>query len=238
MRNKANYKYELNGLRNKPRLPIFAIAFAVSTVFAGQLNRPEVQRVSPQGGTIAGGLIQIDGKNFITQDNQDLYVVIIDRNNFKVSQQAGGDNERLYVQAPDNMSSGPITLQVIRRSGDGSLVQSNLIPYSISGPPRIIDVTPMQGPPESLVTISGRQFGDRQGSSYVLFVGEMKNTNRGSTRANVLAWSDSKVQVVVPPELASGSCDVRLVKVDPESHKGLLTEGGDESRYLVTSSAY
>ena len=107
----------------------------------------------------------------MTQDNQDLYVTITDHNNFKVQQQAGGDNERLYVQTPDNMSPGPITLQITRHSKDGSVAESDPIPYSVASPPQIGSVFPQQGPQGALVTITGRDFGDRQESSYILFVG-------------------------------------------------------------------
>ena len=38
----------------------------------------------------------------------------------------------------------------------------------------------------------------------------MKNDFRGSARASVLNWSNSKIQVIVPPELAMGPSDIRL----------------------------
>jgi hypothetical protein len=198
-------------------------------------ERPDVQTITPPNGTFAGGTVQIAGRNFVTEEGQSVYVLITDQNNFRLSEPADGDNERLYVQIPEKMSPGKITLVIMRRSRDGKVVESETLPYFITSPPSIARVSPAQGSQGTLVTINGRRFGDQQNSSYLLFVGEMRNDFRGSARAEIVSWNDTQIQAVVPSEMAAGPCDIRLVKMNPDSNKGLLTDLGDEDRYTVVS---
>ena len=194
-------------------------------------DNPEVDGVS--GGNIPGSLLQINGHNFQIEAGQDI-LVIITQNGIPWTEQAGGDDERAYVEMPENLAPGPITLQVVRRSKSGAAAKSRIIPYAISAPPKITGVSPSGGQAGMMVTITGVGFGNQQKSSKILFVGPTINEPRASINADIVVWSDKKITAIVPQGLSAGRCDVRgAIFAGEDSTKGVLTDPTDEASYVV-----
>lgn len=61
--------------------------------------------------------------------------------------------------------------------------------------PTVTSISPREGAPGTLVTISGSNFGAAQGAGWVSFAG---------ATAEVVSWADDRIQVVVPRNAAAG----------------------------------
>jgi len=61
--------------------------------------------------------------------------------------------------------------------------------------PTVTSISPREGAPGTLVTISGSDFGTVQGTGWVSFAG---------ATAEVVSWADDRIQVVVPRNAAAG----------------------------------
>lgn len=95
--------------------------------------------------------------------------------------------------APQGVAINPTrSLAYVANTGDGtvSVIDLTVAPPPPPATPHIDSLNPLFGPPGTIVTIAGSNFGGSQGSSTVTF---------GSTPAtNVRSWSTTAIQVVVP----------------------------------------
>lgn len=203
-------------------------------LWARRADRPMIHMVEPASGIFAGGTIHIEGENFLTDEGEALQAVITDEHNYQVSTPARGHTERLQLRVPEDLSPGKVKIVIMRRSRDGRVEQTKPFPYLIQAPPQVKAVQPMHGSVGATVTIRGKNLGPEQGSSYVLFVGEMVDRFRGSVRALIVSWEDDKIVAAVPYEMAQGPCQVRVVRMDPETNRGILTAVEDgRTRFVV-----
>lgn len=216
-----------------------AISVLILTVTQPVLARdaPVIRAVEPPSGIVPGGVLTLQGENFVTGDDQVLHALITDQRNFRITTPAVGNNERVQLRIPEEVSAGPVSILLMRRSREGEVEEAAPVEYFVLSPPEIHGVSPIQGTTGSAALIRGRELGKDQGSSYVLFVGEMHNQFRGSARALVTSWTDEAISIVVPLEMAAGPCEIRVVKMDPETNRGLLLgTRGDSPRFLVLPS--
>lgn len=72
---------------------------------------------------------------------------------------------------------------------------SNGVYFVFADPPVVTSISPREGAPGTVVTVSGRNFGVRQGGGWVSFAG---------LAGNVVSWSDTAIRVVVPRGASAG----------------------------------
>jgi peptidoglycan/xylan/chitin deacetylase (PgdA/CDA1 family) len=82
----------------------------------------------------------------------------------------------------------------------------------IPPPPNITGITPSAGPREKIVTISGSNFGDSRGSSYVKFGTAVVDTGK------YWNWSNTSIQVDVPANVSLGTLGVIVHTGDGDSN--------------------
>lgn len=201
---------------------------SVLPLFAAE-GRPVIEELDPPS-TFAGGSLRIRGNDLVTEEEGGSSFVIVETEKIRVFLPADGTNEMLQVRIPEVLS-GPVTLSVIKKRANGSELQSNPVPLVIQDDPEVIGIHSAQGPAGTPITLEGKHLGPMQGRSYVLFVGETKEGFRGSLRANVTSWNDTRIEAIVP-DLAPGPADVRIVKMS-DSNQGMLTTHNDQVQFLV-----
>lgn len=76
---------------------------------------------------------------------------------------------------------------------------TSIEPTTEDAPPYITAISPLYGTVGSVVTITGRYFGDTQGTSYVQFAG---------VTASISSWADRTITCTVPTGASSGSVSV------------------------------
>jgi RHS repeat-associated protein len=114
---------------------------------------------------------------------------------------------RAYV--PQNATSGPVTLQV----GDAT---SNALAFTVEQSPTISGISPTSGQVGDWpITISGSGFGAAQSSSSVTFY--------GGVPAQVVSWSDTEIQVLVPSGTSNGPISVQVGGLTAEGPSFQLT---------------
>lgn len=84
---------------------------------------------------------------------------------------------------------------------------STLVPTSEF--PIVTQVTPAAGPAGTRISVIGSQFGAVQGASKLVFA----NTLTGTTYvAEVLSWSDTVIEAIMPSLAAAGTYNLKVVK--------------------------
>ena len=98
---------------------------------------------------------------------------------------------QITATVPVGASTGPIT--VTTATGTGSSTVDFTV---VKAKPQVTAVTPAKGKHGALVTITGKWFGKKRGSSYVRF---------GATKVKTyLSWSATKIKCRVPIQVAHG----------------------------------
>ncbi|WP_455381173.1 transglutaminase domain-containing protein [Salinispira pacifica] len=140
-------------------------------------------------------------------------------------------DSRIVVTVPDKVTSGLVYVVTDKGQSDGVLFTNRQnIPQvvsqtSVPGLPRIDSIDPASGPPGTLITIQGRNFGMNRGSSSVTFPWVAVYATEASSPSpdeTVIAassadfdyqsWSDQEIQVRVPDGAVSGNVVVRTDK--------------------------
>lgn len=151
---------------------------------------PKIASLSPASGPV-GTLITISGYNFgATQENS-----TVTFNGISATPTTWNDTT-IIVPVPNGTSTGPVVVTV-----DG--ISSNGVIFTIL--PIISSLSPLSGPINTLVTITGSNFGTSQGTSTVAFNGIL------ATPKN---WSSTSITVPVPSGATTGLVIVTINGVD------------------------
>ncbi len=140
--------------------------------------------VTPAAGAI-GAVVTIAGSGFGPAQGSSTL-----RFNGTAASPTAWSDSSITAAVPATASSGNM---VVRAGG----VDSNVLPFSVVPPPSLSSLSPTQGTPGSVVTISGASFGATPGG--VLF---------GGISASVVSWSASSIQATVPTSAVSGPVTV------------------------------
>jgi len=78
------------------------------------------------------------------------------------------------------------------------------------GDVQITSVVPMAGPAGTKITVLGSGFGSNQSLSMLMF----ENTSSGASyQAEILSWSNTQVEAIVPRLAASGNYEIKVIKI-------------------------
>ena len=144
--------------------------------------RPQVDAVSPASGSF-GSTVTITGLGFgVTQGT-------VTFNGVNAASLSSWCNTRIIASAP-NSSTGRVKTQA------GGVWSQEAVNFTYSAPV-ISSLNPASGPVESLVTLTGSNFGTAQGTNRVTF--------NGTDAGNAVSWSDTQVVAAVPEGATSGN---------------------------------
>jgi hypothetical protein len=149
---------------------------------------PYIASVSPTVGA-AGKSVTITGTNF--GDVQGASTVKF--NVTPVSQYTSWSDTQIVCNVPAGAATGPVTVTTPGGTSNG-------VDFTVVPGPAITSLSPNSGPAETLVTISGKNFGSTQGSSVVYF-GAVQVTT-------YISWSDTKIKCKVPEGASTGPVTV------------------------------
>lgn len=150
---------------------------------------PVITSVSPPGAEI-GGQVTINGSGFGN------YIGSVAVNINGVTQHVFASSDTsIQFSVVSGTTSG--SLDAVVQGG----ITSNSVPFTIEPTISITGISPTAGSPADVVTITGTGFGSTQSDSVVTFDG---------VTANVITWSDTSIQAVVPAGAASGPVTVEV----------------------------
>lgn len=101
----------------------------------------------------------------------------------------------VYVQVPSNATNGPVTL-----TEDG--ITSNGVQFNLLEAVSVSSISPTVGAIGTTVTITGSGFGNTQSNSTVTFY--------DIPATAITSWTDTTIQVVVPPDADTGPVSVQV----------------------------
>ncbi|HRT68546.1 MAG TPA: IPT/TIG domain-containing protein, partial [Bacteroidota bacterium] len=157
--------------------------------------------VSPTEARI-GDIITIKGSNF-GDSRGNSYVGFTIGNSLsnivKATEYPKWTNGEIQVKIPKGLIAGKVRIFINIGGFPGNMVDFILLetPY-----PQIVDINPNEGKIGDTITISGLNFGDSQGSSFVSF--------NGTIAINYTSWSDTQIKVKVPVGATSGKVSVTV----------------------------
>ena len=150
---------------------------------------PVITSVSPPGAEL-GGQVTVAGSGFGN------YVGSVGVSINGVTQHVYASSDTsIQFTVVSGTTSGPLTASV--QGG----INSNSVPFTIEPTISITGISPTAGSPADVVTITGTGFGSTQSDSVVTFDG---------VTANVITWSDTSIQAVVPAGAATGPVTVEV----------------------------
>jgi hypothetical protein len=171
-------------------------ANGVTSVLSGGVvivnPQPSNIAVAPTGGTIDGGTgVSISGQNF--RSGAQVFFGGLPATNVQVV-----NSTTIQAVTPTNVAGGT---NVVVVNSDGTWgVKTNAFTYS-GLPPQISNVSPLSGPPATIVTITGAEFSSRISDVSVLFNG---------APGTVVSTSRTSVTAVVPFSATTGSVTVNV----------------------------
>ncbi len=134
----------------------------------------------------------------------------------------------LTVTVPQGTTSGPVTVMVGTNA-------SNSVQFTVESQPTVTAITPTSGAVGSEVTINGTGFGPTQSNSQITFYEDVP--------AQVVSWSDTSIQAIVPPGVSTGAVGVQVGTLSAQGPSfqliGLanLTDSlGNQSSYAMAIS--
>lgn len=168
----------------------------VTSVLSGALvitsGPPANIQVAPNIGSVDGGIgVSITGQNF--RPGAQVYFGGLAASNAQVI-----SSTTIQAIIPAN-SSGAANVVVVNSDGTWG-VQQNAFNYS-GLPPQISAVAPLSGPPSTLVTVSGTEFGSRLANLDVRFNG---------APANIVSASPTTITALVPFNATNGPVTVSV----------------------------
>jgi RHS repeat-associated protein len=107
---------------------------------------------------------------------------------------------------------------------------SNAVPMTFEGPPTVTSITPSTAQAGDTVTLTGTGFGPQQNGSTVVFWGGATGT--------VTSWSDTSIQVTVPPFAQTGYATVGVDQVVGLGAKMVFTRTTKVTDSLGNQSSY
>jgi hypothetical protein len=97
----------------------------------------------------------------------------------------------------------------------------------------ITSISPNMAPAGNRITVNGLRFGSAQGSSYLSFE---NLSSRISYNAEIISWSDTAIEAVVPRLAAAGTYEVKVTRVAIIA--GTVTAmQSNPSSFLITAAA-
>lgn len=96
-----------------------------------------------------------------------------------------------------------------RSQTKGNSPYSNIVSFetvSENVVPHIDSLDPLDGPPGTIITLSGVNFGASQGSSLIMFKGMAVSTS------DVVSWSNAEIKVKVPADFIPGAYRVEVLR--------------------------
>ena len=155
---------------------------------------------APQAGTITISGSGFGSNDWVTPDGVSItYIAFLKFNGATLGKISWTDTS-ITAQLPPNATIGAGSLTLTRYN-----VDSNPLPFTVEGAPTISSLLPDTGGVGSTVTLDGSGFGDVQSGSTVQFFGAL---------ATVTNWSDTQIQVLVPPGAATGPVSVTVAGVN------------------------
>jgi len=103
---------------------------------------------------------------------------------------------QLSVALPD-IDGG---LLVLMGASQGAYFGNKLVTREIAKKPKLDKLLPAQGPAGAAVTLTGENFGDQQGESFVALNGRTVR----SQADGLMAWSDLQIQITIPSTYKAG----------------------------------
>ena len=117
------------------------------------------------------------------------------------------DDTRIVVRVPRKAATGPVTLKSGRKTRNaGSFTVET---------PLVKEVSPAAAPPGQIVQIIGRNFGPTMGQKDSEMQFGVNEVRFNGVPAQIVRWRDTRIEVKVPSNAASGPLVVRLASVDP-----------------------
>ncbi|MEK6603737.1 MAG: IPT/TIG domain-containing protein [Nitrospirota bacterium] len=117
------------------------------------------------------------------------------------------DDTRIVVRVPRKAATGPVTLKSGRKTRNaGSFTVET---------PLVKEVSPAAAPPGQIVQIIGRNFGPTMGQKDSEMQFGVNEVLFNGVPAQIVRWRDTRIEVKVPSNAASGPLVVRLASVDP-----------------------
>jgi hypothetical protein len=129
-------------------------------------------------------------------------------NGVKLQVKSASESE-LLVQLPNNAASGKLLVDV---QGAGRAHSAE--PFVVQRPPKIVDFSPKFGPPGTVVTVRGTNFGAQA---------EAVEAKIGEAALFVRSARDTRMEVEIRPGTASGKLSIRVSGVGPAWSDGTFS---------------
>ena len=195
------------------------------------VTNPAIGSLSPPAAAVSG-YITINGSGLYAQGLQTQVLfnstpAAIISYNGQTTPPQGANVTSLYVMVPAGATSGQVTVTV-------GGVSSNSLSFTLEQTPTVTGISPTSGQIGSWpITISGSGFGSNQSNSSVNFYGNVP--------AQIVSWSETQIQVVVPDGTATGPFTVAvggLTAQGPWFYINTITQLndslGNQSQYTAT----
>jgi len=129
----------------------------------------------------------------------------------------------LLVQVPSNATNGPVTVVVGSASSNG-------MQFTVEPQPTITGISPSSGEVGSQVTITGAGFGATQSNSSLTFYPGFP--------AQIVSWSDTSIQAIVPPGSVTGALSVQVANLSTQGPSFQITSLAQVTDSLGNQSSY
>ena len=188
---KVSQSQTLKAVAIAPGMDPSAVATAAFTIGASA-PVPVVTAVTPAGGPSTGGTtVTITGTNFTGATAV----------NFGTSPATGVTvNSSTSITAVSPAGAGTVHVTVVTPAGTSSTSTADL--FSYLAVPTITGLSPTSGMVGATVTITGTNFGSKQGASSVTF--------NGTTATSITSWSSTSIVAVVPVSATTGNVVVTV----------------------------
>jgi len=179
-------------LRNRPGKPRLGSGPVTTPL-------PVILDYSPLFGLPGATSVTINGTGFgATQSSSSVYGYAIANNVETVWPDVmSWSDTQIIVCVPSTMPLGEIYLFVEVNQQDSL----GWHPFTVGIPPLLFGSSPQSGLPGTLLTISGKNFGQTQGNSYVSV---LSSVTRTWTTWTPTSWSDTEIVVTVPNNMPLG----------------------------------
>ena len=169
---------------------------------------PVITSLEPPAGPV-GGILTINGTGFGSSQNG---AVLINGVNAGVWWGPGPAWTEQWSDTQIQVFIPTTTSGLVTVSNNG--IVSNGVPFTVSPPPAIINISPISGVVGTAVTINGSGFGSMQSNNSVAFGGVVAATASG--------WSDSQIIVNVPQGAISGAVTVTVANTTAQGPTFIL----------------